>query len=66
MNGVAGGEIYGVAEISWRFRSGTAQEVAFYTDDRDQVFAGTVSIGVYSSGVRIDQVDNLAGNSWRF
>lgn len=65
VNGVEGGEISGVAEVSWRFRSGAAQEVAFYTDDRDQVFAGTVSIGVYSSGVKVDQVDNLTGNTWR-
>lgn len=38
VNGVEGGEISGVAEVIWRFRSGAAQEVAFYTDDRDQAF----------------------------
>lgn len=66
VNGVGGGEISGVAEVSWRFRSGAAQEVVFYSDDRDQPFAGTVSIGVWSSGVKVGQADNLAGNSWRF
>lgn len=66
VNGVEGGEISGVAEVSWRYRSGAAQEVAFYTDDRDQAFAGTVSIAVYSAGVKVEQVDNLSGNSWRF
>lgn len=52
--------------MSWRFRSGLAQDVVFYTDDKDQAFAGVVSIGVYSGGVRIEQVDNLAGNFWRY
>ncbi|MGJ3439980.1 phage tail protein [Pseudomonas sp. Je.1.5.c] len=66
VNGVGGGEISGVAEITWRYRSGAAQEVAFYTDDRDQAFTGTVSIGVWSGGVKVEQVDNLTGNSWRF
>ncbi|WP_104903692.1 phage tail protein [Pseudomonas sp. LH1G9] len=66
VNGVAGGEISGIAEVSWRYRSGAEQAVVFYTDDRDQAFEGSVSIGVYSSGVKVDQVDNLTGNSWRF
>lgn len=66
VNGVGGGEISGVAEVTWRFRSGGAQEVAFYTDDRDQAFTGTVSIAVYSGGVKVEQADNLTGNSWRF
>lgn len=66
INGSGGGEISGVAEVSWRFRSGAAQEVTFYTDDRDQVFTGTVSIAVYSGGVKVEQVDNLTENSWRF
>lgn len=66
VNGVDGGEISGVAEVTWRFRSGAAQEVAFYSDDRDQDFAGTVSIGVWSGGSKVEQVDNLTGNSWRF
>lgn len=66
VNGVGGGEISGVAEITWRYRSGAAQEVVFYTDDRDQAFTGTVSIGVWSGGVKVEQVDNLTGNSWRF
>lgn len=66
VNGVGGGEISGVAEVSWRYRSGAEQAVVFYTDDRDQAFEGSVSIGVYSSGVKVDQVDNLTGNSWRF
>lgn len=66
VNGVGGGEISGVAEVTWRYRSGAAQEVAFYTDDRDQAFTGTVSIGVWSGGVKVEQVDNLTGNSWRF
>ena len=34
--------------------------------DRDQAFAGSVSIAVYSAGVTVEQVDNLTGNSWRF
>lgn len=66
VNGSAGGEISGVVEVTWRYRSGSAQEVAFYTDDRDQTFAGTVSIGVWSGGVKVEQVDNLTGNSWQF
>ncbi|MBC7213295.1 MAG: hypothetical protein H5U33_25775, partial [Pseudomonas sp.] len=66
VNGAAGGEISGTAEVTWRYRSGAAQEVAFYSDDRDQAFAGTVSIGVWSGGSKVEQVDNLAGNSWRF
>lgn len=66
VNGVGGGEISGVAEVSWRYRSGAVQEVAFYTDDRDQAFAGTVSIDVWSGGVKVEQVDNLTGNAWRF
>lgn len=66
VNGVEGGEISGVAEVSWRYRSGAEQAVVFYSDDRDQAFAGTVSIGVWSGGVKIDQVDNLTGNAWRF
>lgn len=66
VNGVEGGEISGVAAVAWRYRSGASQEVAFYTDDRDQAFAGTVSIAVYSDGVKVEQVDNLVGNSWRF
>lgn len=66
VNSVEGGEISGVAEVSWRYRSGVAQEVAFYTDDRDQAFAGSVSIAVYSDGAKVEQVDNLTGDSWVF
>lgn len=66
VNGVAGGEISGVAEVSWRYRSGAEQAVVFYSDDRDQAFTGTVSIAVFSGGVKVEQVDNLTGNSWRF
>ncbi|WP_458730081.1 phage tail protein [Pseudomonas brenneri] len=66
VNGVGGGEISGVAEVTWRYRSGAAQEVVFYSDDRDQAFAGSVSIAVYSAGVKVEQVDNLTGNAWRF
>lgn len=66
VNGYRAGRLVGVAEVTWRFRSGAAQEVAFYTDDRDQDFAGTVSIAVFSNGVKVEQVDNLTGNSWRF
>jgi len=66
VNGVEGGVISGVAEVSWRYRSGAEQAVAFYTDDRDQDFAGSVSIAVYSDGVKVEQVDNLVGNSWVF
>jgi hypothetical protein len=66
VNGVAGGEISGFAEVTWRYRSGGEQEVAFYTDDRDQVFAGSVSIAVYSGGVKVEQSDNLTGNAWSF
>lgn len=36
----------------------------FYSDDRDQAFAGSVSIGVWSGGVKVEQVENLTGNSW--
>ncbi|MGG5290024.1 phage tail protein [Pseudomonas shirazensis] len=64
VNGVDGGVISGLAEVSWRYRSGGAQEVAFYTDDHDQAFAGSVSIAVFSDGVKVEQVDNLTGNSW--
>jgi len=66
VNGVGGGEISGVAEVSWRYRSGAEQAVVFYGDDRDQAFAGSVSIGVWSAGAKVGQADNLTGNSWRF
>lgn len=63
---MSGGEISGTAEVSWRYRSGLAQEVAFYADDQNQPFPGTVSIGVWSGGVKVGQADNLTGNSWWF
>lgn len=66
VNGVDGGEISGAAEVTWRYRSGAEQAVVFYSDDRDQAFTGTVSISVYSGGLKVEQVDNLSGNSWRF
>ena len=57
VNGVGGSEISGVAEVSWRFRSGSERAVVFYTDGRDQACAGAVSTSVWSGGVRIGQAD---------
>jgi len=66
VNGIGAGEILGAAEVTWRFGNGSEQAVVFYSDDRDQSFSGTVSIAVFSDGVKVDQADNVSGNSWRF
>ncbi|MDM9589527.1 phage tail protein [Pseudomonas asiatica] len=66
VNGVDGGQISGVATVTWRKREGSLPAVVFYGDDVDQASDVTYQVVVRSGGTVIKTVSGITGNTWRF
>lgn len=66
VNGGEGGEVSGIATLSWRARGGPGQEVVFYDDDISQASASTYEITVLNGGQQIWQQSGVVGESWEF
>ncbi|MDV5387613.1 phage tail protein [Pseudomonas juntendi] len=66
VNGVEGGQISGVATVTWRKREGSLPAVVFYGDDVDQASDATYQVVVRSGGVVVKTVRGITGNSWTF
>ncbi|HGY9638049.1 TPA: phage tail protein [Pseudomonas putida] len=68
VNGVEGGQISGVATVTWRKREGAVPAVMFYGDDVDQASDTdtTYQVVVRSGGTVVKTVSGITGNSWVF
>lgn len=65
VNGVEGGQIAGVATVTWKTRDGSLPEVVF-NDDENQATDSTYQVVVKSGGAVIKNVSGVAGESWSF
>lgn len=66
VNGVYGGQISGVATVTWKSREGTLPAVVFYSDDADQASDSTYQVVVRSGGAVVKTVSGIIGRSWTF
>ncbi|WP_177333522.1 hypothetical protein, partial [Pseudomonas sp. NBRC 111129] len=67
VNGVeGGGQISGVAAVTWRVRDGAVPAVIFYGDDVDQASDATYQVVVRSGSTVVKTVSGITGNSWTF
>lgn len=66
VNGLEGGQISGVATLTWRKREGSVPAVVFYSDDADQAGDSTYQVVVRSGGTVIKTVGGITGSSWTF
>ena len=66
VNGVEGGQISGVAILTWRKRDGSLPAVMFFGDDESQVSDAVYQVVVKSGGSVIKTVSGLTGESWSF
>ena len=66
VNGVEGGQISGVATVTWRKRDGSLPAVVFNGDDVSQVSASTYQVVVKSGSTVVKTVSGISGESWVF
>lgn len=66
VNGVEGGQISGVATLTWRKRDGAVPAVVFYGDDSGQLGDATYQMVVKSGGTVVKTVSGVTGESWTF
>lgn len=66
VNGVEGGQISGVATVTWRKREGSLPAVVFYGDDVDHAGDATYQVVVRSGGSVVKTVSGITGSSWAF
>ena len=66
VNGLEGGQISGVATLTWRKRDGAAPSVMFYGDDVDQTGDATYQVVVRSGSSVVKTVSGITGSSWTF
>lgn len=64
VNGVEGGQIAGVATVTWKTRDGSLPEVVF-NDDENQATDSTYQVVVKSGGAVIKTVSGVTGNLGR-
>lgn len=65
VNGVEGGQISGVATLTWRKRDGSLPAVVF-NGDESQASESTVQVVVKSGGTVVKTVSGMTGESWSF
>lgn len=65
VNGVEGGQISGVATVTWRKRDGAVPAVVFNGDDESQATDVSYQV-VVKSGSTIKTVSGITGESWSF
>ncbi|WP_148236298.1 phage tail baseplate protein [Pseudomonas putida] len=66
VNGVEGGQISGVAKVTWRKRDGASPAVVFYGDDSGQETNASYQVVVRSGGTVVKTVSGIASESWTF
>ena len=66
MNGLEGGQISGVATVTWRKRDGAVPAVVFYGDDDSQTTDVSYQVVVKSGGAVVKTVSGISGESWVF
>ncbi|MFK3941924.1 phage tail protein [Pseudomonas monteilii] len=66
VNGVEGGQILGIATVTWRKRGGEVPAVVFNGDDESQASDATYQVVVKSGGSVVKTVSGLTGESWSF
>lgn len=66
VNGVEGGQIAGVATVTWRKRDGAVPAVVFNGDDVSQVTDSTYQVAVKSGSSVVKTVTGITGESWSF
>lgn len=66
VNGVEGGQISGVATVTWKKRDGALPAVVFNGDDVSQVSASTYQVVVKSGSNVVKTVSGITGESWSF
>lgn len=66
VNGLEGGQISGVATVTWRKRDGAVPAVVFYGDDDSQTTDATYQVIVKSGGSVVKTVSGITGESWSF
>lgn len=66
VNGVDGGQISGVATVTWRKRDGASPAVVFYEDDGGQETDASYQVVVKSGGSVVKTVSGVTGESWVF
>lgn len=66
INGVEGGQISGVATVTWRKRGGSLPAVVFYGDDESQASDATYQVVVKSGSSVVKTVSGVTGESWAF
>ena len=65
VNGVEGGQITGVATVTWRKRNGALPAVVF-NGDESQVSDASYQVVVKSGGTVVKTVNGITGESWSF
>lgn len=66
VNGVDGGQISGVATVTWRKRDGASPAVVLYEDDGGQETDASYQVVVKSGGSVVKTVSGVTGESWVF
>ena len=66
VNGAEGGEISGVATVTWRRRDGSVPAVVFQADDISQGSETTYKIIVRSGTSMVKTVEGIGSESWTF
>lgn len=66
VNGVEGGQITGVATVTWRKRDGGVPAVVFNGDDESQVSDSTCQVVVKSGSTVVKTVSGITDESWSF
>lgn len=66
VNGVEGGQISGVATVTWRKRDGSLPAVMFYGDDESRVSDAAYQVVVKSGSTVVKTVSGITGESWSF
>lgn len=66
VNGADGGQISGVATVTWKSREGTLPAVVFYSDDADQASDSTYQVVVRTGGAVVKTVSGITDSSWTF
>lgn len=66
VNGVEGGQISGVATVTWRKRDGAVPAVVFNGDDESQATDVSYQVVVKSGSTVIKTVSGITGESWSF
>lgn len=66
VNGLEGGQISGIATVTWRKRDGSLPAVVLNGDDVGQISDSTYQVVVKSGSTVVKTVSGITGESWTF